>query len=219
MKRRIVTFITVLSMCYLTACNAESKDNAAAGNNNEVVVDSFANEPTAEPVVEATVEPIEEPVAEVTAAPEAMATEEPVETKEPTESKEPAGNPIVVYEGIDMESDLPGEEWVETFVGIIEEPKIVVFSDETGRKEIFENDSIIKFNPDTDMIGVYLPDGYIIVDEIVGISKIEIVYTRNHFEFFELKPKETRERGVKTAAFFVEYEGEKIEVPFVFVPE
>ena len=41
--------------------------------------------------------------------------------------------PSVTYEGIDFDSTLPGREWVQTtFPGVIEEPKIVIYNDETN---------------------------------------------------------------------------------------
>ncbi len=214
MKRKIFTFITVLSLCCLTACATETKDNVSANNQNDAIVKNVDNEPTAKPIVEAPAEPTEEPSSEVVDA-----TAEPTPTEAPIKTKEPAGNPVVVYEGIDMESDLPGEEWVETFVGIIEEPKLVVFSDETGRKEIFEKDSIIKFNPETDIIGVFLPKGYTITNDVVGIMHIESGYSADYINCFKLEQEETRNEGPQLSAFYVEYEGEKIEIPFVFVPE
>lgn len=64
----------------------------------------------------------------------------------------------VVYEGIDMDSSLPGEEWIETFHGIIDEPKIVIFNDDTGRKTIVENGDTVVFNK-SDTFGLYLPEG------------------------------------------------------------
>lgn len=99
-----------------------------------------------------------------------------------------------------------------------EEPKIVVFSDETGRKEIFENDSVIKVNPDTDMIGVYLPEGYTRSNMIKGI-KVEYAYDCDYFYYCKLKPEETREKGKVTAAFYVEYNSEEVKLSFVFKPE
>ena len=35
-----------------------------------------------------------------------------------------------------MESTLPGVEWIKTFDGVIEEPKMVIFNDETNKKVI-----------------------------------------------------------------------------------
>ncbi len=205
MKKKIITLITTLSLLCFVACGSESTEtattNVGAGNNQEAVTGTVTDEPTAKPEVEATAEPTTVPSSEAVEA-----------TTEPTE--EP-----VLYPGIDMASDLPGEEWVETFVGIIEEPKIVVFSDETGRKEIFEKDSIIKFNPDADMIGIYLPDGYKFVETVKGITQIEKGYNREYFRYYKLMSKETRNKGVQTAALYAEYEGEEIEFPFVFVPQ
>ena len=191
----------------MVACGGETNDTANVGGNNEIV-----NDAADKPVV--TEAPAVEP--EVTPAP-AEVTPEP--TEEPEETVEPTEEPSVVYEGIDMESDLPGEEWVETFIGVIEEPKIVVFSDETGRKEIFENDSVIKFNPDTDRIGVYLPEGYTRLNKKKGITEVEHAYEYDYFYYCKLKPEETREKGKVTAAFYVEYNGEEIKVPFTFKPE
>ncbi len=218
MKRNILTFITVLSLCCLTACNAESKNTVGTGNDNVVAVENVVNEPTAEPIAESTAEPTEASVSEVaetTPEPTSAPTEVPVVEVTPEPTEEPSG----VYRGINMEADLPGEEWVETFIGIIEEPKIVVFSDETGRKEIFENDSVIKFNPDTDMLGVYLPDGYTRLNKNIGLKYIACIHDSEYLFYCELKPKETRESGKKMAALYVEYEGEEISLPFVFKPE
>ena len=62
----------------------------------------------------------------------------------------------VVYEGIDMESTLPGLEWIATFDGIITEPKFVIFNDETNKKVIVENGQEVEFC-DTDVFAVFFP--------------------------------------------------------------
>ena len=62
----------------------------------------------------------------------------------------------VVYEGIDMDSTLPGLEWMDTFDGIIHEPKIVVFNDETNKKVIVENGDTVEFAL-SDTIAAYVP--------------------------------------------------------------
>ena len=189
MKKKIITLITTLSLLCFVACSNENKENnttnVGAGSNQEAVKGTVTDEPSATPVVEATAEPTTEP-SSITVSTEALVVEvTPVPTQEP-----------VLYPGIDMESELPGEEWVETFVGIIEESKIIVFSNETGRKEIFEKDSIIKFNPDTDMIGIYVPDGYKFVETVKGITQIEKGYNREYFRYYKLMSKETRNKGI-----------------------
>lgn len=66
------------------------------------------------------------------------------------------------YEGIDMESTLPGREWIETtFPGVIDTPKIVIYNDETNRKTIVENGEIVVYN-ESDTFAMYLPEGTII---------------------------------------------------------
>lgn len=82
--------------------------------------------------------------------------EEEVATPEPTE--EPTPEPVV-YEGIDMESTLPGEQWVASFNGIIDEPKLVVFNDETNKKVILEEGQEVDFAL-KDKVAVFIPEGH-----------------------------------------------------------
>ena len=72
------------------------------------------------------------------------------ETAPETESEQ------VVYEGIDMESTLPGAEWIATFNGIITEPKFVIFNDDTNKKVIVENGQEVEFC-DTDIFAIFFP--------------------------------------------------------------
>lgn len=78
------------------------------------------------------------------------------------------------YEGIDMESTLPGREWVQTtFPGVIDTPKIVIYNDETNRKTIVEEGEVVVYN-ESDTFAMYLPEGFIVdtssylVNETVG---------------------------------------------------
>jgi len=70
---------------------------------------------------------------------------------------------MVVYEGIDMESTLPGKEWISTFVGIIEEPKLIVYNDETNKKVIVEHKQEFEFG-EGDKLAFFAPKGYTIFD-------------------------------------------------------
>lgn len=93
-----------------------------------------------------------------TAKAEETAPAAPTETKEaePTaEPTEPAPEPVV-YEGIDMESTLPGVEWIKTFDGVIEEPKMVIFNDETNKKVIVENGQKVEFSEGDNLL-IYTP--------------------------------------------------------------
>lgn len=85
----------------------------------------------------------------------------------------------VVYEGIDMESTLSGVEWMENFVGIIDEPKFVVFNDETNKKLIIEDGQIISFEK-TDTIAVYLPEGYRYMSSGGGLADQGMDYIHTH---------------------------------------
>ncbi len=175
MKRKIFTLITVLSLYCLTACATETKGNAAAGNQIDTVMESINDEPTAKPAVEATAAPTEEPVEEVTPEP----TEEPV-----------------LYPGIDMESELKGKEWIGTFEGIITEPKVVIFNDETGRKEIVEEGSTVTFNPDKDTFVLYLPGEWKFANKFMG-PKIELGEEEGFVYIFRFNAEDTRSSKFK----------------------
>lgn len=95
---------------------------------------------------------------EITEPGEITESEMSEETVEPEVTEEPAME-AVVYEGINMDSTLSGAEWVATFEGIIDEPKLVVFNDETNKKVILENDQEVDFSL-TDKIVIYIPQGH-----------------------------------------------------------
>lgn len=79
----------------------------------------------------------------------------PAETKEAEPTAESTPEPVT-YEGIDMKSTLPGKEWIQTFDGVIEEPKMVIFNDETNKKIILENGQEVEFS-DTDTFAIWGP--------------------------------------------------------------
>ena len=140
-RKNILSVLAVLVMLMamlLTACGS-----------------SQAATPT--PETETTeVENAKEEVTELAESTEPEVAEEVVET-EPT--AEPTPEPVVEdskYPGIDMESTLPGLEWLDTFDGIITEPKLVVFNDETNKKVIVEEGERVEFSL-TDTLAVYVP--------------------------------------------------------------
>lgn len=125
-KRMMAVVITLIMTSTFVGCSStaapvkETKETEAMVVKEETVEVAEVKEVEAEPTPEPTPEPIPE------------ATEEP--TPEP-----------IVCEGIDMESTLPGKEWIATFKGIIEEPKIVIFNDETNKKVIVEDEQEVEF--------------------------------------------------------------------------
>ena len=95
-------------------------------------------------------------------SPEAEAVEEGEEVVEPEieEEKqeviqEKEEEPIKV---IDMESTLPGIEWIATFDGIIEEPTAVIYNDETNKKIIIKEGDEVEFSRTKDTLALYSPN-------------------------------------------------------------
>ena len=152
--------MTILTARGSKATVEEAKDSQIVIA-EEAVVEEEAGGEVSEP------EPVEEAVPEVT-------VEET--THEPTE--EPMPEPIV-YEGIDMESTLPAGEWVNTFFGIINEPKFVVTNSETKKKVIVEEGQKVTLEQG-DVLGVYLNDGI-----MVGFKGIHVIATENVTNFYD----------------------------------
>lgn len=136
----VVIILLISGVVFLTS---KGKDQNSASGNQETTETELENaeELGRKHMEKLTPEPTLEPTPEPTAEPTPEPTPEPV-----------------VYEGIDMESTLPGKEWIATFKGIIEEPKFVVFNDETNKKVIVENEGKVEFGKG-DTLGVFIPDG------------------------------------------------------------
>lgn len=62
------------------------------------------------------------------------------------------------YAGIDMESTLPGLEWIATFDGIVKEPTIVIYNDETNKKNIVKEGDELEFSRTEDVLAFYSPN-------------------------------------------------------------
>ena len=128
--------MSMMLTIFLSACGS---DQAATPISEEEITEVVSD-------LEETTEPAEGESTEVT-EPEESAE---IETAPETESEQ------VVYEGIDMESTLPGAEWIATFNGIITEPKFVIFNDDTNKKVIVENGQEVEFD-DTDVFAIFFP--------------------------------------------------------------
>lgn len=115
------------------------------------------------------------------------------------------------YMGIDMESTLPGIEWMDTFDGIINEPKLVVFSDETNKKIIVERGDTVEFSK-VDTLAIYIPEGKeatLIAYDLAVFGKAEKVgryILETELDEFWNAPKST------IAGTSIEYEGEKMHL-------
>lgn len=136
-KKQIVSMIAVLLLggTLLTACSSSeqtaTKQEVTTETTTETVKTVKAEEVVAEPTPEPTAEPTPEP------------------TPEP-----------VTYDGIDMESTLPGAEWIQTFQGIITEPKLVIFNDETNKKMIIEDGQEVEVEKG-DVFVAYASEGFL----------------------------------------------------------
>ena len=133
-KRNILSVLVVMIMLMATLITACSSGQATETPAKEETTKAEVTEETAE---------VEQ--AEEVATPEP--TEEPTPEPEVEDSK---------YPGLDLESTLPGIEWLDTFDGIITEPKLVVFNDETNKKVIVEEGERVEFSL-TDTLAVYVP--------------------------------------------------------------
>lgn len=143
-RRNILSVLVVFAMLMATILTACGSSQAAA--------------PT--PETETTeVENVKEEVTEPAESVEPEVAEEVAET-EPT--AEPTPEPVVEdskYPGIDMESTLPGLEWIATFDEIdVDEPIIVVYNDETNKKVIVNEGDEVEFSKSSDTIAFYTPN-------------------------------------------------------------
>ena len=135
-KRNILSVLVVMIMLMATLLTACSSGQAT---------ETPAKEETTK--VEVTEETAEVEQAEEVATPEP--TEEPTPEPEVEDSK---------YPGIDMESTLPGLEWLATLDEIVEEPLIVVYNDDTNKKVIVNEGDEVEFSRSSDVLALYTPN-------------------------------------------------------------
>lgn len=96
---------------------------------------------------------------------EEVATPEP--TEEPTPESEAEAEDSK-YPGIDMESTLPGLEWLASLDEIVEEPLIVVYNDETNKKVIVNDGDEVEFSRSSDVLALYTPNAE--TSPIIGLG-------------------------------------------------
>ena len=155
---------------------------------------------------------------------------EEVETKEVSEEAVIAEETIVeetvveetveelyIPEGIDMESTLPGEEWVASFVGNVAEPVVVIYNDNSGKKEVVQPNSVVTINPDEDIVAVYWP-------EIGMYSKpyniiVKETYSKDNYDIRELDAEELRKIPERPAKMTVTGGAEDWVIEFTIISE
>ena len=114
---------------------------------------------------------------------------------EPTPEPTPEPIPEAITEEtrtIDMESTLPGKDWLKTFKGIVEEPIFVVFNDETNKKVMVEIGGKV-FIEEGDFLALYNPNG-VDVSKIVG-SAVKRLDTYSNFTICTFNKEEFPEEN------------------------
>lgn len=141
-KRNILNVLMVLVMLMAISLTACSSNKLDVDSTKEETTEVKGEVTELEPTAEPTLKPTPEP------------------TSEPT----PVPTP-------DTESTLPGIEWIQTFDGIVDTPKLVVFNDSTNKKIILEDFEEVEFFDD-DTLAVYIPKErgkvtrYLLFDEV-----------------------------------------------------
>ena len=139
--KKLVLVTVMLMTTLLTACGA-----------NKVEIPTSEADTTK---AEAPKQEIEESVEQEEAEAEEVAASEPA----PENTK---------FAGIDMESTLPGLEWMATFDNIVDEIVVVVYNDETNKKVIVEEGDEVEFSKSSDILAFYTPNAETI--PIIGDS-------------------------------------------------
>ena len=135
-KRNILSVLVVMIMLMATLLTACSSGQATETPAKEETTKAEVTEETAE---------VEQ---------EEVATPEPTEKPTPEPEVEDSK-----YPGIDMESTLPGLEWIATFDEIdVDEPIIVVYNDDTNKKVIVNEGDEVEFSKSSDTIAFYTPN-------------------------------------------------------------
>lgn len=147
-QRNVVSMSVIMLMLaagMLTACSNNKTEETTAVEGTEQVEEPAQDDAT---------------VTEQDQENEDTAASENVDESKAAENEgaEETETQSVVYEGIDMESTLPGLEWIESFNGVIEESKLVIFNDDTNKKIILENGQKIDFSEGDNLL-IYVPIG------------------------------------------------------------
>jgi len=181
------------------------------GCSSEATTETVKSEPEA--VVKEEAPKVEEVVE--TKIPEEAAVEEPVVEETVVEEPEDA---LYIPEGIDMESTLSGEEWVASFVGNVAEPVVVIYNDNSGRKEVVQANKEVTINPDEDIIAVYWPkEGMRSTSH--AISVITKNRTDNYDIYYELDAESMRDIPERPAMITVKGGAEDWVIEFTIIVE
>lgn len=124
---------------------------------------------------------------------------------------------LYIPEGIDMESTLPGEEWVASFVGKVTEPVVLIYNDITGRKEVVQAGSEVTVNPDEDRIAEYCAEKNC-YSEPYKIS-VKETYTFDNYEIRVLDAEKLRSVPKRQAKMTIRGGAEEWIIEFTIIVE
>lgn len=156
-RRNTMCELAVMGMlvALLTACSSgETMESTYEPTDDEISVAEVSKDA-------ASVDLADNEVSEAEVAAKMKAADEVVTEavgEEKVNGEEETEEEVDGYAQIDMESNLPGVEWIQTFDGVIEEPKLIVFNDSTNKKIILEDFEEVEFYDD-DTLAVYIPKG------------------------------------------------------------
>lgn len=129
-------------------------------------------------------------------------------TPEPTIEPTPEPTPVPTP---DTESTLPGVEWIQTFNGIIEVPKLIVFNDTTNKKIILDDFEEVEFYDD-DTLAIYIPENNGKISDDYLIEFEEVNYYDSVITLKEM-PNGIRRDGYSAAmGIAIEFNGEPMKL-------
>jgi len=181
------------------------------GCSSEATTETVKSEPEA--VVKEEAPKVEE-VVETKVPEETAVVEEPI--VEETVVEEPA-DALYIPEGIDMESTLPGEEWVASFVGNVAEPVVVIYNDNSGRKEVVQANSEVTINPDEDMIAVYFNE--VGMGETSHAISVKETVVEEYYHIYKMDSEKMRSIPERPAKITVRGGAEDWVIEFTIISE
>lgn len=124
---------------------------------------------------------------------------------------------LYIPEGVVMESKLSGEEWIASFVGNVNEPVVVIFNDNNGRKEVVQEDSEVIINPDEDRIALYWTE-IGTAKMIAGISIKESI-NADLYDIIVMDAEKMRNIPERPIEITMEKDSEKWYINFTIISE
>lgn len=108
---------------------------------------------------------------------------------------------LYIPEGVDINSTLPGQEWLDSFIGNVNEPVVVVYNDTTERKEVIQAGSEVEINPDEDLIAIYWPE--VTMGETTGAISVKETLVYDYYHILIMNSEKMRDIPVRPVEVIV----------------